>query len=112
MAGAPSRSARVAFRLAFSRFAFSRRGILSLLLFQNECQASLRSPPTTRSILIKNQLERVRLRSYQTRTGLEVVMAYLDEALKLDARALMAMAMKQGRKNRYSIRLSCGAGEV
>src|SRR4051794_12124973 len=39
-------------------------------------------------------------------------MAYLDQALKLDARALMAMAMKEGRKTCYSISLSCGAGEV
>src|SRR4051812_49829232 len=39
-------------------------------------------------------------------------MAYLDQALKLDARALMAIAMKQGRKTRYSIKISCGAGEV
>src|SRR3954451_22679052 len=39
-------------------------------------------------------------------------MAYLDEALKLDARALMAMPMKEGIKNRYSVKISCGAGEV
>jgi hypothetical protein len=40
------------------------------------------------------------------------MMAYLDEALKLDVRALMALAMKNGKKSAYSILISCPTGQV
>ena len=33
-------------------------------------------------------------------------MAYVDEALKLDARALMDVAMQTGRQGTYEVRLS------
>jgi hypothetical protein len=39
-------------------------------------------------------------------------MPYLDEALKLDVRALMALAMKSGKKSGYSIVLSVPASQV
>jgi hypothetical protein len=39
-------------------------------------------------------------------------MAYLDEALKLDVRTLMALAMKSGKKTAYSIEISCPTGQV
>src|SRR6267378_2942327 len=39
-------------------------------------------------------------------------MAYLDEALKLDVRSLMATAMKSGKKSAYSITISCQTGQV
>ena len=39
-------------------------------------------------------------------------MAYLDEALKLDVRSLMALAMKGGKKSAYSITISCQTGQV
>jgi len=39
-------------------------------------------------------------------------MAYLDEALKLDARSLMALAMKGGKKRAYSITIRCPTGQV
>jgi hypothetical protein len=34
-------------------------------------------------------------------------MAYLDETPKLDVRAVMALAMKGGKKSAYSITISC-----
>ena len=37
-------------------------------------------------------------------------MAYVDEALKLDARALMAVAMQTGRQGTYEVRLSYPTG--
>jgi hypothetical protein len=43
---------------------------------------------------------------------MEVPMAYLDEALKLDVRTLMAEAMKAGKKAAYSIRISAPGGQV
>jgi hypothetical protein len=39
-------------------------------------------------------------------------MAYIDEALKLDVRSLMALAMKGGKKSAYSITISCQTGQV
>ena len=39
-------------------------------------------------------------------------MAYLDEALKLDLRALMATAMKSGKKTSYSIEIRAPGGRV
>jgi len=39
-------------------------------------------------------------------------MAYLDEALKLDVRSLMALAMKGGKKSAYSITIRCQTGQV
>ncbi|WP_291686843.1 hypothetical protein [Bradyrhizobium sp.] len=39
-------------------------------------------------------------------------MQYLDEALKLDVRSLMAVAMKTGKQSAYSITLSCPTGQV
>ena len=39
-------------------------------------------------------------------------MAYVDEALKLDARALMAVAMQTGRQGTYEVRLSYLTGHV
>src|SRR6267378_6373634 len=39
-------------------------------------------------------------------------MAYLDEALKLDVRSLMALAMKGGKKSAYSITIRCPTGQV
>jgi hypothetical protein len=39
-------------------------------------------------------------------------MAYLDEALKLDVRSLMALAMKGGKQSAYSITISCPTGQV
>jgi hypothetical protein len=39
-------------------------------------------------------------------------MAYLDEALKLDVRSLMALAMKGGKKRAYSITIRCQTGQV
>ena len=39
-------------------------------------------------------------------------MAYVDEALKLDARALMAVAMQTGRQGTYEVRLSYPTGHV
>src|SRR5260370_39101131 len=40
------------------------------------------------------------------------MMAYLDEALKLDVRSLMALAMKGGKQSAYSIIISCPTGQV
>jgi hypothetical protein len=59
-----------------------------------------------------NSLPPEELRSYQTRAGLEAIMAYLDEALKLDVRALMALAMKSGKQSAYSITITCPAGQA
>jgi hypothetical protein len=39
-------------------------------------------------------------------------MAYVDEALKLDARALMAVAMQTGRQGSYGVRLSRPTGYI
>jgi hypothetical protein len=39
-------------------------------------------------------------------------MAYLDQALKLDVRSLMALAMKGGKQSPYSITISCPTGQV
>jgi hypothetical protein len=39
-------------------------------------------------------------------------MAYVDEALKLDARALMDLAMQTGRQGTYEVRLSYPTGHV
>ena len=39
-------------------------------------------------------------------------MAYLDEALKLDVRSLMALAMKSGQQSAYSITIRCPTGQV
>jgi len=39
-------------------------------------------------------------------------MPYLDEALKLDVRSLMATAMKGGKQSAYSITISCPTGQV
>jgi hypothetical protein len=39
-------------------------------------------------------------------------MAYLDEALKLDVRSLMAEAMKSGKQSAYLITISCPTGQV
>ena len=38
-------------------------------------------------------------------------MAFVDQALKLDARALMAAAMRTGRKSRYLVTISAPAGQ-
>jgi len=39
-------------------------------------------------------------------------MSYLDQALKLDVRSLMALAMKGGKQSTYSIIISCPTGQV
>ena len=39
-------------------------------------------------------------------------MAYLDEALKLDVRSLMALAMKGGKQSAYLITISRPTGQV
>jgi hypothetical protein len=39
-------------------------------------------------------------------------MLYLDQALKLDVRSLMAVAMKSGQQSAYSITIRCQTGQV
>src|SRR5450631_1277395 len=39
-------------------------------------------------------------------------MAYLDEALKLDVRSVMASVMKGGKRSAYSTTISCQTGQV
>jgi len=39
-------------------------------------------------------------------------MPYLEEALKLDVRSLMAAAMKSGKQSAYVIAISCPTGQV